>query len=142
LLEETGFWVCCREYSSREYVSAMHEMRIAADLAGIVAEAAGREQLVSVSLVRLQFGELIQIVPELFRFAFREITRGTIAERAIVEIEIIPVSVRCASCQTLTEIPDLRFICGYCGGNDLEIIHGKELFIKSIEGEQQWKSGL
>lgn len=113
----------------------MHETRIAIDLAAMVTEIAAQHGLKKVEKVNLQFGEMIQIVPDIFRFAFREAVRGTSAEEAEVELEIIPIRLRCNQC--LKECPADRMIfrCSHCQSPDLGIIRGKELIIKSLEGE-------
>jgi hydrogenase nickel incorporation protein HypA/HybF len=113
----------------------MHEIRLATDLAGIVTEVALRENLKLVTRVNLQFGEMIQIVPDIFRFAFSEAVKGSVAENAGIELEIIPVTLRCTHCHKEFVIKDLVFRCDDCHSVELDIIHGKEMFVKSLEGE-------
>jgi hydrogenase nickel incorporation protein HypA/HybF len=113
----------------------MHEIRLATDLARIVSEAAGRENLSKVNRINIQLGEMIQVVPDIFRFAFSEAVKGTNAEHAEVALEIIPIALRCTNCRKEFEINDLMFQCIHCQSVDLEIIHGKEMFIQSLEGE-------
>jgi hydrogenase nickel incorporation protein HypA/HybF len=113
----------------------MHELRIAEDLSAIVFQAAQEENLVKVTKVNISFGQLVQIVPDIFEFAFREIVRDTIAQTAEVNIEIVPVKMKCKSCGTDFKLTENNFACSVCGSTDLNIINGKELFIKSIEGE-------
>jgi hydrogenase nickel incorporation protein HypA/HybF len=113
----------------------MHEIRIAEDLKAIILEAAVVEKLSKVTKVNISFGQLIQIVPEIFEFAFREAVRESIAEDTEIDIEIIPVKMECINCGCDFHVKDNLFKCEKCGSTDLQIIHGKELFIKSIEGE-------
>ncbi|MDQ1296426.1 MAG: hydrogenase nickel incorporation protein HypA/HybF [Bacteroidota bacterium] len=113
----------------------MHEIKIAEDLSSIVLQTARKENLVRVTKVSISFGQLVQIVPHIFEFAFREIVRDTIARKAKVDIEIIPVKMKCNICGTDFQLAENNFACNVCGSTDLNIIHGKELFIKSIEGE-------
>ena len=113
----------------------MHEIKIAEELSAIVLETAKREKLTSVSKVNISFGKMIQIVPDIFRFAFGETVRETIAEGAEVDIEILPVKMKCRKCKSDVMVIDYSFACDRCGSTDLEIIQGKELFVKSIEGE-------
>jgi hydrogenase nickel incorporation protein HypA/HybF len=113
----------------------MHELRIAEDLVYIVLETARRENLTKVSCVRISFGQLIQIVPDIFEFAFRECVRESIARDARLELEIVPVKMKCSECGKNFKVKENIFKCISCGSTDLEIQHGKELFIKSIEGE-------
>ena len=113
----------------------MHELSIAEDLSSIVLDEAKRAGLTNVSKVDISFGQMVQIVPDIFRFAFAECVRGTIAEAAEVDIEIIPLKMKCASCGNDFNVNNNRFVCLVCNSTELEIINGKELFIKSIEGE-------
>jgi hydrogenase nickel incorporation protein HypA/HybF len=114
----------------------MHEIRLATDLAGIVTEVAVRENLSKVTRINIQFGEMIQVVPDIFRFAFSEAVKGTNAEYAEIALEIIPLTLRCNNCLKEFVIGDLMFQCIYCRSVDMEIIHGKEMFVKSLEGEK------
>jgi hydrogenase nickel incorporation protein HypA/HybF len=113
----------------------MHELRIAEDLASIVTETAGKENLSKVTRVNICFGQMIQIVPEIFEFAFRETVRNSVAGDAELNIEIIQVKMKCKHCGNDFQVTEKRFSCNICNSTDLEIISGKELFIKSIEGE-------
>ena len=76
----------------------MHELKIASDLSEIVLETARGAGLSKVTRVKIRFGQMIQIVPETFEFAFRETVRGTVAEGAGMEVEIINVKIRCREC--------------------------------------------
>lgn len=124
-------------FSFRESVNEniMHEIKIAEELSSIVLETAKREKLTTVSKVNISFGQLIQIVPDIFRFAFGETVRDTVAEGAEVDIEILPVKMKCKKCKSDVMIIDNSFACDKCGSADMEIIQGKELYVKSIEGE-------
>jgi hydrogenase nickel incorporation protein HypA/HybF len=113
----------------------MHEIKIAEDLSAIVLETAKRENLSKVTRVNISFGEFIQIVPHIFEFAFREAVRDSVAAEACLDLEIVPVKMRCSQCGTEFLIKENLFTCGSCGSTDLEILNGRELFVKSIEGE-------
>lgn len=129
--------ICRQGYSCQGYVSQriMHEIRIAEDLSAIVLETAKQENISKVTRVNISFGQLVQIVPAIFEFAFRESVRESIARDAELSIEIVPVKMRCTVCGTDFLVKETLFACADCGSTDLDIIHGKELFIKSIEGE-------
>jgi hydrogenase nickel incorporation protein HypA/HybF len=124
-----------QENNFQESVDCMHEIRIAEDLKAIVLEVAQTENLTRVTRVNISFGQMVQIVPDIFEFAFREIVKDSIAHDADIDIEIIPVKMRCRNCGYDFNVKENRFTCNLCNSSDLVIIHGKELFIKSIEGE-------
>lgn len=69
-------------------------------------------------------------------FAFRALSRGTFAEGAEIEIISPPLLLYCPECEneyTAAGIEDLG--CPVCGGEDFDIISGREMTIKSIAGE-------
>ena len=113
----------------------MHEIRIAEDLSAIVLGTARNANLSKVTKVNIIFGKMVQIDPDIFTFAFRETVRNSVAQDAEVDIEIVPVKMKCKVCGSDFQVEENRFACNVCNSTDLEIIHGKELFIKSIEGE-------
>jgi len=113
----------------------MHELRIAEDLAAIVVEIARKEDLSKVTKVCLAFGQLVQIVPDIFDSAFRITVMGSVAADAELAIEILPVKLRCRSCGNDFSLEGNLFSCAVCNSTDIDIIQGKEMFIKSIEGE-------
>jgi hydrogenase nickel incorporation protein HypA/HybF len=113
----------------------MHEIRIAEDLSSIVLDTARKENLSKVTKVNISFGQLVQIVPDIFEFAFRETVRNSVAQDAEIDIEIISVKMKCKNCGSDFQVKDNLFACNVCRSTDVEIINGKELFIKSIEGE-------
>jgi hydrogenase nickel incorporation protein HypA/HybF len=113
----------------------MHELRIAEDLSVIVLDTALSNNLSKVTKVNIIFGQLIQIVPDIFEFAFRETVRNSVADGAELYIEIVPVIMKCLNCGNDFQPKENLFACNICSSTDLGIIQGKELFIKSIEGE-------
>jgi len=114
----------------------MHELKIAEELIGIIAQVAKSENLKKVTKVNIQFGKMIMIVPSVFHFVFEGAVKGTIVKKAKLNLEILPVKFVCNKCKEETEIEDLLFVCPYCGSNDLELIQGRETIIESIEGEK------
>lgn len=113
----------------------MHELRIAQELSAIIAVHAREAGLTTIEKVNLCFGEFIQVVPEVFETAFRASTENSSAADAELVIEIIPAEMRCTACGTEYLPSQDRHECMRCGSSEITIIHGKELFIKSIEGE-------
>jgi hydrogenase nickel incorporation protein HypA/HybF len=113
----------------------MHEIRIAEDLCLIVLDTAKKENLTKVTKVNVSIGQLVQIVPDIFKFAFSVAVRNSLAQDAETNIEIIPVQLKCKKCGSDFHLTNNLFECEVCSSTDLEIVHGKELFIKSIEGE-------
>jgi hydrogenase nickel incorporation protein HypA/HybF len=113
----------------------MHELRIAEELATMVAGYAAEAGMKTVDRVNISFGQFVQVVPEIFEAAFREAAREGPAACAELDIEIIPAELQCLGCGSgYTPAEDLHG-CSICGSAEIVVKHGKELFIKSIEGE-------
>ncbi|MBP8958901.1 MAG: hydrogenase maturation nickel metallochaperone HypA [Bacteroidales bacterium] len=113
----------------------MHELSIAENLSEIVIEVAEKEKLSKVTRVNVSFGKMVQIIPEFFETAFRAAVAGTIANDAEINIEEVPVKIRCNNCNLELTLDDYNFVCERCGSSDIDIITGRELYVKSIEGE-------
>jgi hydrogenase nickel incorporation protein HypA/HybF len=113
----------------------MHELSIIASLFEILEEKANEQQAKKIILVKLKVGKLAGVVPEFLRTAFDMYKKGTIAEDALLEIEDVPLKIKCQKCQTETEREDFVFICPACGSTDLRTLAGTELLLEKIELE-------
>jgi hydrogenase nickel incorporation protein HypA/HybF len=113
----------------------MHELAIAKELSDIVSGVAVKERLVKVTKICVCFGKMIQIVPEIFIFALEETIRGTISEGAEIDVEVLPVLLLCKTCGNEFSLADNTFVCTECDSSEIEIKQGKEIYVKSIEGE-------
>ncbi|NOY80651.1 MAG: hydrogenase maturation nickel metallochaperone HypA [Kiritimatiellaeota bacterium] len=116
----------------------MHEFSICEQLVRVIGEELARvnsERPVHLLRARVAVGRLRQIVPENLRFAFEVLTRDTPAEGASLELREIPVTATCGGCGWHGEVEPNRFVCPECGGTNLEAHTGRELFLESLEIE-------
>ena len=113
----------------------MHELSIAEDLSAIVLDTAISNNLSKVTKVNIIFGQLTQIVPDIFEYVFKAAVKNSIAEGAELDISIIPVKMVCRNCGNDFKAEENRLTCKVCNSGDIVITQGKELYIKSIEGE-------
>ena len=111
----------------------MHEISIAESIVQI-AEAKAREQNArSIQVIKLRLGTFTTIVAEALQFAFEICRAGTLARNASLEIESVPMVVRCVVCEAETQpAGGVCLICEQCGF-PLEIVSGEELQIEYIE---------
>jgi len=114
----------------------MHEFSLAVNIFNIVLETVQKEQVKKVYKIKLDIGKLMAVVPESLIFGFEAISDGTALEGAKLEINEIPVTVRCKKCRTESEMEEFIFICPKCGEIDLEILSGKDMQIISLEVEK------
>jgi hydrogenase nickel incorporation protein HypA/HybF len=119
----------------------VHELAVAQRLLEIVEQEARPYAGARVRRIALRIGRLSAVVPDALRFAFDAITRGGIAEGAYLEIEEVPLSIRCRQCAEVFQMDDPFMICPQCGGIDVELVSGRELEIRSMEIEDGDKAG-
>jgi hydrogenase nickel incorporation protein HypA/HybF len=91
--------------------------------------AAGRR----VARVKVRVGVMHRIVEEAFQHAFAHAAEGTEADKAAVDIVIVPVKVACRSCGSTFDSEELAIACASCSGGDLDLAGGDELILESIE---------
>lgn len=111
----------------------MHEMGITESILSIVLDTAKKNGAKKVKEVNLQIGNLTNVVSECVEFYFDIISKDTIAEGAKLNIERIPVKVKCSQCGNVFSPKDMVFFCPKCKDMGTEIISGKELAVSSIE---------
>jgi hydrogenase nickel incorporation protein HypA/HybF len=112
----------------------LHELAIADSVVQIAGRhAAGRR----VTKVYLKVGHLRQVVPSALAFSFELVAQGTPVEGAELALEEVPVSGKCRECGAECQPAGFPLLCGACGGLDLEILEGEELYVESLEMEEQ-----
>ena len=111
----------------------MHEFALAHDIFDAVLETAQKENVSKVHSIKLEVGKLMAVIPESLLFSFEMIAEGTYLEGTKLEINEVPVKVLCKACEKEFELKEFLFICPYCSSRDLEVISGKDMYIKSLE---------
>ena len=114
----------------------MHELSICQGLLRQVRQIADDNNARSVDLVRLRVGGLSGVEPPLLERAFEIAREGTVAARAVLEIEEGPVVVKCRECGASSAVPPNRLVCQYCGEWKVNVTEGEELLLLSLEIEQ------
>jgi hydrogenase nickel incorporation protein HypA/HybF len=117
------------------YTYVVHELSVAQSLLEIVEQEARSYEGARVTRVSLRIGTLSAVVPDALRFAFEAITRGGIAAGAVLEIEEVPLKIRCHQCEKAFTVDDPFMACPQCGESDVEMVSGRELEIRSMEIE-------
>lgn len=118
----------------------MHELSLVADLFTIIEEQASRAGAKRVTKVSVSVGELAGVVPELFRSAFQSYKKGTIADKARLQLKMVKIKFKCRNCGyelTARNIMDESFsyVCPACGSKDMELIAGRDLYLEKLEIE-------
>jgi len=80
-------------------------------------------------------GKLSGVVGDSVRFYFEMLSKGTLAEGAILSIEEPPARLQCRSCSSVFVPEDFDWACPDCHGHGMEIVSGRECSVDSIEVE-------
>lgn len=112
----------------------MHELAIAGHVVDIATRHAdGRK----VTKVYLKVGHLRQVVPSALSFSFELVARGTVIEGADLDLEELPATGQCRDCGAETRLETFPLQCKACGGLNPKITQGEELYVESVEMEEQ-----
>jgi hydrogenase nickel incorporation protein HypA/HybF len=96
---------------------------------------ARRHESEKILKVRVVVGKMSGVVVDSIRFCFEAITKDTVAEGAVLEIEEVRYTGKCVGCARSFEVMDYTLLCPDCGSTDIEITGGRELYVKDIEVE-------
>lgn len=108
----------------------MHELSICRAIRGIVEQHAGDRQ---VEVVRIQIGQLRQIVPDTLVYCWSLTNENTVYSKTRLEVDYVSASIRCKSCAVNTQLDEPVLICSSCGGSEVELVTGEEFLITSLE---------
>lgn len=111
----------------------MHEISVAESILDIAEGVARERNSSSIQVIRMRLGEFTAIDRQALEFAFEIARQGTLAEHALLEIEVVPMIVECAICNA--EIAPERTLCLICTqcGFPLKVVSGEELEVEYIE---------
>jgi hydrogenase nickel incorporation protein HypA/HybF len=115
---------------------SMHEMAIVQSIMEIVEQQAGMYNAKRVVRISLEFGALTAVLPAAVTFAFEILSKDGIAEGAQLDINIIPIKVRCGECGNEQVMENYEPFCPVCSSPALNILEGRdEMRIVSLEIE-------
>ena len=113
----------------------MHELALSQSIVDAVLERARIEGMHSVTRVVLELGTAAGVEREALCCCFDAVTRATPAQGAELAIEFVPLRGRCRECGMEFEPAGLVAPCPRCGTYAPLFMAGRELRVKSFEGE-------
>ena len=113
----------------------MHEMSLAMGVLQIVEEAARAQHFRRVRSVLLEIGELSMVEAEAMRFCFDAVSRGTLAEGAVLNVVEVAGQGLCFNCNMTVPLAALYDPCPACGGHPVQATGGTEMRVKELEVE-------
>ena len=113
----------------------MHEVSLCESILDILREEAKKQKAAKVVAVGMKIGEMAGVVEDSLRFAFEVVSKGTLAEGARLDIEHVPLTARCRSCNREFHVVGYAFSCAHCDSPEIEIVSGREMTIEDIDME-------
>jgi hydrogenase nickel incorporation protein HypA/HybF len=112
----------------------MHEVSIAQGLLEIAIDNCTKQGYKGIELIKVKIGRASGVVPDSLLFAFEVLKVGTIAEKAVLTIEEIPVSGFCTKCNKNFTVAEAFIIsCPLCGDTSFRVETGRELNVDEME---------
>lgn len=112
----------------------MHELSIAMSMIDMATEEVEKNGGTKVEAIYMKLGKLSGVVKDALLFSWEVACQGTSLEGSRLEIEDIPVVVRCDNCnkdRTLEAIN--KMFCPVCEQATPEILQGKEMVVTALE---------
>lgn len=113
----------------------MHEISLVSGILKVLQDKVKEFNFQRVLQVNLTVGEMTNVEEGTLTAAFEVCTEGTVFSAAKLAFERVPVRGKCRRCEAEFTVCNYHFQCPQCGGQTIDIIAGKEFFIKSIEVE-------
>ncbi|HHN94102.1 MAG TPA: hydrogenase maturation nickel metallochaperone HypA [Anaerolineae bacterium] len=113
----------------------MHELSITQSVLEIALRHAEQAHAARITQLNLVIGELSTIVDDSVQFYWDIISRGTIAEGAVLHFERVPGVLRCLNCGHTFPLNGEDFSCPRCGDRQVITAGGDDFRLDSIEIE-------
>jgi len=113
----------------------MHELGIAEEMLKIALEYAAKNHAARITAFNVEIGAAADESEDSLRFHLENLTRGTIAEGARIEIARVPATVKCLDCgnEFAWESPDEP--CPRCSSSRIRALPQDEFRLVSIDAE-------
>lgn len=117
----------------------MHETSLMYDMLRTIEASAKDNNIDEVTEIKLVIGDINNILPDALRFAFDSFKgHPPLAEDARLILEERMPEAECKACGEKFALSSmLDFSCPRCGGNDLKLIGGEELYIEYYKGREK-----
>jgi hydrogenase nickel incorporation protein HypA/HybF len=90
-----------------------------------------------IKTVQLAIGEIVKLDQTSIQKYWKEISQGTLAERAQLHFRLIHAEMQCMACFRKYYPLNGKIHCPYCGSYGAKIISGEEFYLESIEWEDE-----
>jgi len=113
----------------------MHEMSLCEGVLQVLETEARRQGFSRVRQVWLEIGQLAGVETEAMRFCFDAVMKGSLADRARLNIVETPGQAWCMICAKTVPVRQRFDACPDCGSHQLQVTAGDQMKIKELEVE-------
>ncbi len=114
----------------------MHELPVMNSILDIVIRHAQANQVNRVVKIYLKVGVLCDLEDKWMQHYFGYVAKDTVAQGAALEIERVPVTMKCNACNA-TFTPDMekekKIVCPQCASEKCTLIDGNKYFLANME---------
>jgi len=115
----------------------MHEFSLMTGVLDTVEMSAREFNAQKILEIRLVIGDMAEILVDAMDFAFEVLSPGTLAEGAKLTMTKVSPRSRCLACGREFTHDRYHFSCPDCDSLATELLNGRELYIESMEIENQ-----
>ena len=135
VLVHAGFAIQKIDKEIVESGKSMHETALALSILDIVVDKCREAGGSTVDSISVRIGKAAGVLPEALSFAFDAVKATTVAEKAQLVIEHVPVGGVCNECKKEFIVDDVQYVfsCPLCGSKSFQITSGREMEIVDME---------
>ena len=111
----------------------MHEMSLCRNLLDQALILARENNARSIKSIKVTMGPLCAVDAHHLQETFSFASSGTMADKARLIINKIPMTIRCLDCRAESQVLPDRMMCRYCGSQHTQLINGDEVMLHDIE---------
>lgn len=111
----------------------MHELSLCMSIAELVQEHARHAGVSRVTRVVVEIGMAAPVDPQALQFSFPVVTADTLMQGAALDIQRVPLRLRCKVCGLESEPVSPHEPCTSCGAFQREVLAGREMRVLSFE---------
>ena len=113
----------------------MHELSVTESILEISLRHANNSNAKSITNIYLVIGQLASIIDDSVQFYWNIISKGTLADGAVLNFRRIPTTLACLDCNNQYLPGDDSLDCPKCKGHHVKILSGEEFYMEAIDIE-------
>jgi hydrogenase nickel incorporation protein HypA/HybF len=114
----------------------MHELAVTKSILKLALDHTAQNGGSEVVSIRLAIGEMRNLEEAWIQRYFDYISKGTLAEKAVIKVRKIPVVFLCKDCRHEFSVnlkEDKKMLCSHCGSFEYDMMTGRELIVEQLE---------